>query len=56
MLGEDRSQQFLFTPTETAPTLAADITKTRQATRQYRHAGESDEADACLVAVASTET
>ena len=55
MLGEDRSQQFLFTPTETAPQpWLPTLQKRARLHASIATQGESDEADACLVAVAST--
>jgi predicted Fe-Mo cluster-binding NifX family protein len=55
MLGEDRSQQFLFTPTETAPApWLPTLHKRARLHASIATQGESDEADACLVAVAST--
>ncbi|HAU8265078.1 TPA: nitrogenase cofactor biosynthesis protein NifB [Kluyvera intermedia] len=55
MLGEDRSQQFLFTPTETEPApWLPTLHKRARLHASIATQGESDEADACLVAVAST--
>ena len=55
MLGEDRSQQFLFTPAEPAPLpWLPTLQKRARLHASIATQGESDEADACLVAVAST--
>jgi nitrogen fixation protein NifB len=55
MLGEDRSQQFQLTPlpTEQPPWLAT-LQKRARLHASIATQGESDESDACLVAVAST--
>lgn len=54
MLGEDRSPQFQLRPIPTEPHAVADPAKAGKCITSIATQGESDEPEACLVAVAST--